>query len=128
MARAPAKKAAATTAARNFKIHTLVKHNTGTHLTRTHIDGKAIIPPHSHDTDFIIIPHNDHNGKRVYHRGDKVVREEPLNGKKGEPYLVKAPKAGERISIHNLSGKPMLFDMIIMPKKPPRTPKPPKTK
>jgi len=128
MARAPAKKAAGEKKERNFKIDTLIKHATGTHLTRTHVEGKAIIPPHSHDTDFIIIPHNNHNGKRVYHRGDKVVREEPLNGKKGEPYLVKAPKAGERISIHNLSAKPMLFDKIIMPKKPPRTPKTPKAK
>ncbi len=136
MARAPAKKAptrksatgSAAASARNFRIETLVKHGSGTHLTRTHVEGKAIIPPHGHDTDFVIIPRNDHNGKRVYHRGDKVVREEPLNGKKGVPYLVKAPRAGERISIHNLSSRPMMFDKIIMPPKPGRKPAPPKPK
>lgn len=127
------KKAAAAGPVRNFLINTLVKHASGTHVTRTRVDGKAIIPPHTHDTDFIIIPNNDYVGKRVYHRGDKVVREEPLTGKKGEAYLVKAPRAGERISVHNLSGKPMMFDKIIMPTKPakPTTPakpaKPPKT-
>ena len=126
MARTPAKKKAAAATGRNFMIDTLVKHASGTQVTRTKVDGKAIIPPHSHDTDFVIIPHNDHNGKRVYHRGDKVVREEPLVGKKGVPYLVKAPKAGERISIHNLSGKPMMFDKIVMPAKPTK-PKAPKT-
>jgi hypothetical protein len=123
--KAPAK-AAAPAPARNFAINTLVKHGSGTHLTRTHVEGKAIIPPHTHDTDFVIIPHNDHNGKRVYHRGDKVVREEPLVGKKGVPYLVKAPRAGERISIHNLSSKPMMFDKIIMPNKPTKPAKPTK--
>jgi len=124
--KAAAKKAAASPSARNFAINTLVKHGSGTHLTRTHVEGKAIIPPHSHDTDFVIIPHNDHNGKRVYHRGDKVVREEPLVGKKGVPYLVKAPRKGERISIHNLSSKPMMFDKIIMPNKPTKPAKPTK--
>ena len=126
MARTPAKKKAAAATGRNFMIDTLVKHASGTQVTRTKVDGKAIIPPHSHDTDFVIIPHNDHNGKRVYHRGDKVVREEPLVGKKGVPYLVKAPKAGERISIHNLSGKPMMFDKIVMPAKPTKPTKPAK--
>lgn len=127
------KKSAVAGPVRNFLINTLVKHASGTQVTRTRVDGKAIIPPHTHDTDFIIIPNNDYVGKRVYHRGDKVIREEPLTGKKGEAYLVKAPRAGERISVHNLSGKPMMFDKIIMPTKPtkpakPTTPaKPPKT-
>lgn len=130
--KAPAAKAAAPKAARakapatsdrNFAIETLIKHASGTSLTRTTVQGKAIIPPHTHDTDFVIIPSNDHNGKRVYHRGDKVVREEPLNGKKGVPYLVKAPKPGERISVHNLSSRPMRFDKVILPARPARTAK-----
>ena len=43
-------------------------------ITHTVMHPNAVIPKHTHDQDYTIYPLTDLDVKRVYHKGDKVVR------------------------------------------------------
>ena len=110
MARTPAKKSAA----RPYTITTLFDRP-HVRVTHTVMQPQAVIPKHTHEQDYTIYPLTDFTAKRVYHKGDKVVRTVSVVGKKGQPYKARATKPGVHISIVNNSNKRMEFEKTFNP-------------
>jgi len=109
-----ARKAAKKSASRPYVITTLFDRP-HVRITHTVMQPKAVIPKHTHEQDYTIYPLQDLDVKRVYHKGDKVVRTVHVVAKKGQPYLAKKTRAGMHISIHNDTNKRMEFEKTFNP-------------
>jgi hypothetical protein len=110
MARTPRKKSAA----RPYVITTLFDRP-HVRVTHTVMQPNAVIPKHTHEQEYTIFPLTDLNVKRVYHRGDRVIRTVNVVVKKGQHYVAKATRPGTHISIVNNSNKRMEFEKTFNP-------------
>jgi hypothetical protein len=110
-----ARKAAAKKSASRSYVITTLFDRPHVRITHTVMHPNAVIPKHTHDQDYTIYPLTDLDVKRVYHKGDKVVRTVNVVAKKGQPYRAKATRPGTHISIVNNSSRRMEFEKTFNP-------------